>query len=289
MKLRRNHPPAIAGAKAGFSTATAYRLEKDPRLPSQKKTRRERRRADPLGRRLGQRSRPAAERRARPEADRRVRGTAPPASGAGLGNSAHAGAPHPGLAGGERAGSRGDLPPGASAGPDGIVRLHRGRRSRRHHRRPGVRWPALPLPAAVLRLRARPCRARRRELRRAGRGVAERAVGAGRRSRAASHRQPFGGLPQSGRRREAGPDGALRGALRPLRHDSDPQQSRRQPRERLDRKLPRPSQEEARRRPACCAPRATSRTWRNGAASSTRSSGAATPATPSASTRSARR
>ena len=48
MKQRRHHPPAISGAKAGFSTATAYRFEKDPRLPSQKKTRRERRRADPL-------------------------------------------------------------------------------------------------------------------------------------------------------------------------------------------------------------------------------------------------
>jgi hypothetical protein len=48
MKQRRNHLPAIAGAKAGFSTATAYRLEKDPRLPSQKKPRRERRRPDPL-------------------------------------------------------------------------------------------------------------------------------------------------------------------------------------------------------------------------------------------------
>src|SRR6202048_4952481 len=48
MSLRRTHSPAVAGAKAGFSTATAYRFEKDPRLPSQKKTRRERRRADPL-------------------------------------------------------------------------------------------------------------------------------------------------------------------------------------------------------------------------------------------------
>src|ERR1700690_2534781 len=48
MNSRRKHPPAIAGAKAGFSTATAYRFERDPRLPSQKKTRRERRRADPL-------------------------------------------------------------------------------------------------------------------------------------------------------------------------------------------------------------------------------------------------
>ena len=30
MNLRRNHSPAIAGAKAGFSTAAAYRFEKDP-------------------------------------------------------------------------------------------------------------------------------------------------------------------------------------------------------------------------------------------------------------------
>ena len=48
MNLRRHHSPAIAGAKAGFSTAAAYRFEKDPRLPTQKKARRERRRADPF-------------------------------------------------------------------------------------------------------------------------------------------------------------------------------------------------------------------------------------------------
>ena len=34
MKSRQNHGPAIAAAKAGFSTATAYRIESDPRLPS---------------------------------------------------------------------------------------------------------------------------------------------------------------------------------------------------------------------------------------------------------------
>jgi len=48
MNLRRHHSPAIAGAKAGFSTAAAYRFEKDPRLPSQKRAHRERRRADPF-------------------------------------------------------------------------------------------------------------------------------------------------------------------------------------------------------------------------------------------------
>lgn len=48
MSLRRTHSPAVAGAKAGFSTSTAYRFEKDPRLPTQRKSPRERRRADPL-------------------------------------------------------------------------------------------------------------------------------------------------------------------------------------------------------------------------------------------------
>ena len=48
MNSRRHHSPAVAGAKAGFSAATAYRIEEDPRLPSQKKKRRERRRPDPL-------------------------------------------------------------------------------------------------------------------------------------------------------------------------------------------------------------------------------------------------
>jgi hypothetical protein len=48
MKFRHKHSPAVAGAKAGFSTATAYRFEQDPRLPTQKKPRRERRRVDPL-------------------------------------------------------------------------------------------------------------------------------------------------------------------------------------------------------------------------------------------------
>ena len=48
MSLRRTHSPAVAGAKAGFSTSAAYRFEKDPRLPTQKKAPRERRRADPF-------------------------------------------------------------------------------------------------------------------------------------------------------------------------------------------------------------------------------------------------
>ncbi|MBX7250315.1 MAG: IS21 family transposase [Caulobacteraceae bacterium] len=48
MKLRQTNSPPVAAAKAGFSTATAYRIEKDPRLPSNKTTARSRRRPDPL-------------------------------------------------------------------------------------------------------------------------------------------------------------------------------------------------------------------------------------------------
>src|SRR5467141_4800969 len=48
MSCRQTHDTAVASAKAGFSTATGYRIENDPRLPSQKKAPRSRRRPDPL-------------------------------------------------------------------------------------------------------------------------------------------------------------------------------------------------------------------------------------------------
>lgn len=48
MKFRHTHAVPVAAAKAGISTATAYRIEGDPRLPSQKQAQRERRRPDPL-------------------------------------------------------------------------------------------------------------------------------------------------------------------------------------------------------------------------------------------------
>src|SRR5690606_38368605 len=49
MRLRRTDAPAAAAAKAGFSPATAYRLEQDPRsLSPQDRPRRSRRRPDPL-------------------------------------------------------------------------------------------------------------------------------------------------------------------------------------------------------------------------------------------------
>lgn len=48
MKFRRTDSPAVAAAKASFSTATAYRIESEPRLPSQTRAPRPRRRPDPL-------------------------------------------------------------------------------------------------------------------------------------------------------------------------------------------------------------------------------------------------
>jgi hypothetical protein len=43
MTFRRTETPTVAAAKARFSAATAYRIEHDPRLPSQKKAPRGRR------------------------------------------------------------------------------------------------------------------------------------------------------------------------------------------------------------------------------------------------------
>jgi hypothetical protein len=48
MKFRQTHSVTAAASKAAISVATAYRIEQDPRLPSQKQTPRERRRPDPL-------------------------------------------------------------------------------------------------------------------------------------------------------------------------------------------------------------------------------------------------
>ena len=48
MKSRLLDSPPTAAVRAAFSTATAYRIEHDPRLPSQKSLPRERRRPDPL-------------------------------------------------------------------------------------------------------------------------------------------------------------------------------------------------------------------------------------------------
>src|SRR5262249_58545264 len=48
MSFRKTHNVSVAAARAGFSPASGYRIEHDPRLPSQKKLPRGRRRPDPL-------------------------------------------------------------------------------------------------------------------------------------------------------------------------------------------------------------------------------------------------
>ena len=50
MKFRATDSPTVAAARAAISVASAYRIESDPRLPSQKKPPRARRRPDPLER-----------------------------------------------------------------------------------------------------------------------------------------------------------------------------------------------------------------------------------------------
>ena len=222
MSLRRTHSPAVAGAKAGFSTSAAYRFEKDPRLPTQKKSPLRTSPGGSIRRCLGERRPP-------------VRPRPPLAYGRSPCSRSDC-CRHPELGSGTRRtlerricawravngpDSGGDLPPGASAGPYGLAPgLHRGCRSWRHHCRPVAGLPALSLPFAVLRLRTRPCRARRRKFCRPCGRVAECPVVAGRGSRAAPKRQPLGGVPQSRRRRQGGCDDALRGVRRPLRHDA---------------------------------------------------------------------
>jgi hypothetical protein len=50
MKFRATDSPTVAAARAAISVASAYRIESDPRMPSQKKPPRARRRPDPLER-----------------------------------------------------------------------------------------------------------------------------------------------------------------------------------------------------------------------------------------------
>ena len=48
MDCSRHHSTEVAAAKTGFSASTGHRIRRDPRLPSQKKAPRGRRRPDPL-------------------------------------------------------------------------------------------------------------------------------------------------------------------------------------------------------------------------------------------------
>ena len=155
MNFRHKDTPSVAAAKASFSTATAYRIESDPRPPSQKQTPRSSRRSDPLDgifekevvpllvespalravtifeelcRRYPEL--PAGVRRTLERRVRRWRAPAWPRTG-------------------------GDLRPEESTRSPRPVRLHRHRTPRRHCRRRAADASFVPFPAALLGLRIR--------------------------------------------------------------------------------------------------------------------------------------
>ncbi len=118
----------------------------------------------------------------------------------------------------------------AFAGSDGIVGLPLDARPSRHHRRPSFRGrlyhfrlPFSGSPASNM--------------------LTSRSAVPAINTEKSACRPPSGSLDA-----EAGSDQALRGALRPLQQDVDPQQSGPLPRERIDRKFPRSSQDQASRR-----------------------------------------
>ena len=146
MSFRQTETPTVAAAKAGFSAATAYRIEQDPRLPSQKRAPRGRRRRDPLSEvwdsevvpllKSAPGLRPVAIfdeiRRRHPEIGVGVRRTLERRIRAwralnGAEQDSH-------------------LPAGAPAGPAGAFRFHRHGRSRRQQQRFGFStvWTARP-------------------------------------------------------------------------------------------------------------------------------------------------
>ena len=134
MRSRQSHVPTIAAAKAGFSTATAYRIEADPRLPSQKKERRGRRRPDPLAGVWDSEIVPMLEAAPGIRAVADLRGDLSARSGDFAGNAPDLGAPHRRMAGAQRSQSRCDFPSGAPAGADGAVGFYRHGRAGHHDR-----------------------------------------------------------------------------------------------------------------------------------------------------------
>ena len=174
--------------------------------------------------------------------------------------------------------TRGDFPPGPSAGPDGPVRLHRHGRSRHHHRRrrsiTGSITSACSSPASNTPMSCSAAKALSR-----WRKGCRTPCGRSAASPNTSQRQPVRRVPQSRPRRAGGFDAPLRSAVRPLRHDADPQQPG-VAHENGSIESAHGHLKERQQTRCCCAPRATSTIFRPGAASSTKSSAAATPATP---------
>jgi hypothetical protein len=165
----------VSAAKAGFSPATGYRIEADPRLPSQKKAPRGRRRPDPLADVWDAEILPilkaapglraiavlAEIRRRHPEIGPGIRRTLERRMRAWWAR---------------RTGTRRRVPTGSPAWPSRFVRLHRHEGARGDDRRRPARASPVSLPPRLLGLCACPCRAWRRELYGAGRGHLQNAL-----------------------------------------------------------------------------------------------------------------
>ena len=168
VKLRQTDTAPLPAAEAEFGPSTAYRLDKDPRLPSQKKIPRGRRRPDPLHAVWDSEIVPLL-RPPRPAACCRLRGDDPPPSRARHRRPPHPRAPGPILACPPRPGAGGHFPSGARARAHGPVRLHRYGRSRRHGGGPasitGSSTSGSPIRASSTRMwcsAGKLCRSRRR-------------------------------------------------------------------------------------------------------------------------------
>ena len=185
MKFRRTEPVPVAAAKAGFSTATAYRIEQDPRLPSQKTGAAGPAPAGSAGRRSG---RARSCRCCRPPracgrspSSRRCCGAIPSSAPASAAPWSGASAPGGRCTAPSRRSSSARLHEPGRLGLSDFTDMAR---PRRHHRRPAARSPALPLPAAPTRASSTPmsCSAARASSRspracrtRSGRSAARRA------------------------------------------------------------------------------------------------------------------
>ncbi len=235
MRYRKSHGPGVAGAKAGLITAMAQRIEADPRLPSQKGERRGRRRPDPLAGIFEEEIVPLL------EASPGLRAVAVYEEMMRR---------HPELSPGlRRTIERRVRGWKMRHGPDQEIifrqRHEPGRRGLSDFtdaRGLEVRVAGEPLAHKLYHFRLEysgfwPCDggAGRGEFRRAGRGAAGRAVGAGRVPEGAPDRQPVGGVAQPGRRRAGGSDAALRGFAGGLWDGGEPQQPGPGARERVGR------------------------------------------------------
>src|ERR1700730_9236323 len=144
MAFRPTHDATIAAGKSGFSRASGYRIEDDPRLPSQKKAPRGRRRPDPLAALWDSEIVPIL--KAAPGIlaiavleEVRLRQ-----------HSTHVGAPNAHLASTRRTRAGCDLPSGTRPWPSWPVGLHRYERAGHYGRGCRAGPSALPLPAAIL-------------------------------------------------------------------------------------------------------------------------------------------